>query len=106
MNKMKNRPSALAGLGAELAVDATPAPSPSRTEGPAAQAVENESGKLKPIGTNFRMTPMDWDRLKDLSKAERRSLQEIIEEGLNAVFAKRGLPPLQGMPRAKSKNRD
>lgn len=72
---------------------------------PPVKQVSQTSEELKPIGTNFRMMPSDWKRLKDLSTAERRSFQELIEEGLASVFAKRGLDPLTGMPRTKNKAR-
>lgn len=72
---------------------------------PAKPVAEKPGEELKPIGTNFRMMPADWRRLKDLSTAERRSFQELIEEGLASVFAKRGLDQLTGMPRTKNKAR-
>ena len=59
------------------------------------------SAQIKPISTVFRMLPMDWQRLKTISTAERISLQELLENGLNAMMAERGLSPLQGIPRLK-----
>lgn len=102
MIKMKNKPSAIAGIGSELAPAEQPVKAPQNVVAGDAVAATDQK-QLKPIGTNFRMTPVDWDRLKDLSKSERRSMQELLEEGLNAVFEKRGMQPIKGMPRANRK---
>ena len=95
MNKIK-KVSALSALASDLSPDEPEISSPTWVK-----KTDDDHAVMKPIGTNFRMTPADWDRIKDLSKSERRSMQELLEEGLNAVFAKRGLQPLQGMPRRK-----
>lgn len=88
--------------GSGLAYEDLDSPAPAGKQAVPAKAAVDE---LKPIATRFQMMPGDWRRLKDLGTAERRSFQELLEEGLAAVFAKRGLKPLTGMPRTKNKGR-
>lgn len=46
------------------------------------------------IGTTLRLTPEAWRQLKVLAADERKSSHELIVEGLNWLFQKRGLPPI------------
>lgn len=51
----------------------------------------------KPINIRFRMTPADWKKLKNLSMTERRSMQKLLEDGINELLEKRGLQKISGI---------
>jgi hypothetical protein len=44
------------------------------------------------INLTFRLPHSKWKKLKNLSTDERRSIQQILLDALEAEFARRGLP--------------
>lgn len=93
------------GSGLAETYDDLETPPPAPAGKPAKQEKVAEADGPQVIATRFQMIKSDWRRLKDISISERRSFQELLEEGLQAVFAQRGLKPLQGMPRTKNKGK-
>lgn len=84
-----------ASFGSSNPAAAKPLP-PAASPAPAAVA-DDDRPDMK--GVVFRMLKSDWKRVRDLSTETEKSIQLLIEEGLNRLFQERGLPPLTGVPR-------
>jgi len=47
----------------------------------------------------------DWQKIKGHSVTERKSMQELLELGLNEIPKKKGLAPIQGIPHDKKRGK-
>jgi hypothetical protein len=80
----RKKPAAEAAVAVEPAAPIAKAEPGSRTR-----------GKGEIVALSFRLTTRQWERLKELSIAERASIQQLVARGLDETFfAGRGLEKL------------
>lgn len=99
---MKAQKGSLAGV-LDLAVDTAQAPKKSTQTAPASRA--SDADDTRPVGTIFRMQPADYKRIRRFAEDRGVSIQELLEQGVNALLESQGLKAIHGIPRTRRRRR-